>query len=116
MTPSGHDRLFGMVSHLPHITATALVNANTFDDIRFAGKGFMDTTRVSSGPANVWGDILMTNPKTCVKGIDKLITQLQKIQAAIAAGDQKKVEKLLTQAAEKRSKMIEYKIQQKELF
>ncbi|MHC5082436.1 MAG: prephenate dehydrogenase [Planctomycetota bacterium] len=116
MTPAGHDRLFGMVSHLPHITATALVNANSQADIRFAGRGFIDTTRVSSGPANVWGDILMTNPKTCIKGIDKLIAQLQKIQDAIEAGDQKKVEKLLSQAADKRSKMIEYKIQQKELF
>lgn len=116
MSPKNHDRLFGMVSHLPHITATALVNANSLQDIHFAGRGFIDTTRVSSGPANVWTDILMTNPETCIGGIDKLIEQLQKIKDAIQAGDAKKVEKLLTQAAEKRSKMIQYKIEQKELF
>jgi prephenate dehydrogenase len=116
MTPVRHDRIFGLVSHLPHLTAAALVNANTPADMQFAGRGFIDTTRVASGPANVWADILMTNPKTCAKGIDALIDQLKQMQKAIAAGDAKKVEKLLEIAAAKRAEMIRHKIKQKELF
>jgi prephenate dehydrogenase len=116
MTPARHDKIFGLVSHLPHLTATALVNANTQADMQFAGRGFLDTTRVASGPSNVWADILMTNPETCIKGIDALIEQLKLIQKAIAEGDGAKVEKLLDKAAAKRGKMIQHKIDQKELF
>jgi prephenate dehydrogenase len=116
MSPSRHDRIFGMVSHLPHLTAAALVNASREQEMRFAGRGFIDTTRVASGPANIWTDILMTNPQTCSRGIENLIVQLKKIQAAIEAGDDKKVQQLLEQAVKKRTALIEYKIEQKELF
>ena len=116
MTPAKHDKIFGMVSHLPHLTAMALVNASSQQDMQYAGKGFMDTTRVSSGPANVWADILMTNAATCVSGIDELVAQLKLVQKAIKSGDEKQVVKLLEKAAQKRAKMIQYKIEQKELF
>ncbi len=116
MPPTKHDKIFGMVSHLPHLTAMALVNATSSENIKFAGRGFIDTTRVASGPANVWADILMTNAATCAEGIEKLIAQLKRIQNAIQSGDEKKVKKLLEQAAQKRANLIQYKIDQKELF
>lgn len=116
MSPARHDRIFGRVSHLPHLTATALVNANTPGDMQYAGRGFIDTTRVASGPANVWADILMTNPQTCADGIDALIDQLRRIQQAIRDGDEAKLKKLLEKAAQKRANMIQHKIDQKELF
>ncbi|MHC4221364.1 MAG: prephenate dehydrogenase, partial [Planctomycetota bacterium] len=40
MSPSQHDRIFAMVSHLPHVAAAALVNANRQNDLDFAGPGF----------------------------------------------------------------------------
>ncbi len=116
MSPTRHDKIFGRVSHLPHIAAAALVNASSFADLKFSGKGFMDTTRVASGPANVWTDILMTNPQTCVDGIDALIERLKEFRKAVKAGDEKKVDKLLAAAGDKRAKMIQHKIEQKELF
>ena len=116
MSPANHDRIFGMVSHLPHMTAAALVNSVSQQNIKFAGRGFIDTTRVASGPSNVWTDILMTNSETCVEAIEKLMAQLQALQDAIAAGDTQKVNKILAQASQKRAKLIQYKIDQKELF
>ncbi|MBP8605029.1 MAG: prephenate dehydrogenase/arogenate dehydrogenase family protein [Phycisphaerae bacterium] len=116
MSPENHDRILGRVSHLPHLTAAALVNANTLQDMKFAGRGFIDTTRVASGPADIWTDILMTNPANCVAGIERLITQLRLIQDAVRSEDKKKIEKFLTQAARKRAQLIQYKIEQKELF
>ena len=116
MSPANHDRIFGMVSHLPHITAAALVNSVNQQNIKFAGRGFIDTTRVASGPPNVWTDILMTNSDTCVKAIGELTVRLQALQDAIAAGDARKVNKILDQAGQKRAKLIQYKIDQKELF
>jgi prephenate dehydrogenase len=116
MSPTNHDRIFGMVSHLPHITAAALVNSVTVSNIVFSGRGFIDTTRVASGPSNVWTDILMTNQDICVEGIEKLIGRLKAVQDAIAAGDAKQVNKILSQASQKRAKLIQHKIDQKELF
>jgi prephenate dehydrogenase len=116
MSPTNHDRIFGMVSHLPHMTAAALVNSVSQQNLKFAGRGFIDTTRVASGPSNVWTDILMTNSETCVEAIGKLVTQLQTLQAAIAAEDAQEVNKILAQAGQKRAKLIQHKIDQKELF
>lgn len=116
MNPLAHDRIFANVSHVPHITAAALVNATMPQDIHFAGRGFIDTTRVASGPSNVWSDILLTNHKNCAKGIDKLIEQLRELQAAIEAKDAKKIEELLAAAGTKRAELIQYKIDNQELF
>ena len=116
MAPAVHDRVLGMVSHLPHITAASLVNANRFEDIQNAGKGFMDTSRVASGPANIWVDILLTNTEACVDGIDKIIKQLELFKKAIQADDKETLETLLEQARQKRERLIAYKLEQKELF
>ncbi|MHC4241216.1 MAG: prephenate dehydrogenase dimerization domain-containing protein [Planctomycetota bacterium] len=53
MTPKEHDRIFANVSHLPHIAATALIDANKKEELKFAGKGFIDTSRIASTPANI---------------------------------------------------------------
>ena len=116
MSPQSHDRIFANVSHLPHMTAAALVNANLWRDIQYAGRGFIDTTRVASGPANVWTDILQTNSQNCAKGIEKLIAQLEELLDALKRQDGKKIEKLLDAARDKRSKLIQYKIDHQELF
>jgi prephenate dehydrogenase len=58
----------------------------------------------------------MTNSGTCVEAIEKLVSQLQTLRDAIAAGDSQKVNKILAQAGQKRAKLIQYKIDQKELF
>jgi len=116
MTPTEHDRIFANVSHLPHMLAAALINANSSEDLNFAGKGFMDTSRVASGPANVWADVLMTNTKNAIKGIDKVIAELNKLKEAIKGKNKTKIEKLLETARGKRETLIKYKIRKKELI
>jgi prephenate dehydrogenase len=116
MTPAEHDRTFAAVSHVPHITAAALVNATGDDQMKFAGTGFMDTSRIASGPENIWADILTTNSPNCVRGIDRVIKQLEKLKAAIAAKDEKKIVKLLGDARSKRADLIKHKMKSKELL
>jgi prephenate dehydrogenase len=116
MTPVLHDRIFADVSHLPHITAAALVNASNAEELKFAGKGFMDCSRSASGPANIWADVLMTNAQNTVRGIDRLTAELTKLKKAIRAGDRKKIEKLLDAARTKRSNLVKYKMNRKELI
>jgi len=116
MNPAQHDRIFGRVSHLPHITAAALINASDPQQLKLAGRGFIDTSRVGSGPENVWADILVTNPYNTAKGIDRVITELRKLQKAIKKKDQKQIEKLLGRARAKRAALIRYKMRKKELL
>ena len=115
MSPSEHDRIFGNVSHLPHVVAAALINANTVEDLKFAGKGFMDTSRVASGPVNIWSDIVMTNPRNVTKGIERVILELSKLKGALESGDKGHIDRLLKSARDKRSKLIRYKMKRKEL-
>lgn len=116
MKPADHDRVFANVSHLPHILAAAMINANSDKDLKFAGKGFMDTSRVASGPTNIWADILLTNASNTVMGIDKVITELKKFQKAIRNGNKREIEKLLEKARGKRAELINYKIKNKEII
>jgi prephenate dehydrogenase len=116
MTPAMHDRIFADVSHVPHITAAALVNASDAEEMKFAGKGFMDSSRIASGPANIWADVLMTNTQNIISGIDRLTAELAKLKKAMRAGDRKRIEKLLEAAREKRSSLVKYKMNRKELI
>ncbi|MBA7633922.1 Cyclohexadienyl dehydrogenase [subsurface metagenome] len=116
MTPAEHDRIFANISHLPHITATALINASKAKELEFAGKGFIDTSRIVSGPANIWADILATNANNNTRGIDKIISELLKLKKAIKAGDKNQIEKLLASARAKRAALISYKMKKKELL
>ena len=116
MTPKVHDRIFAHVSHLPHITATALINANNKEELKFSGKGFIDTSRIASGPSNIWSDVLLTNVNNTTKGIDKIIAELVKIKKAIQKENKQKIEQLLEKARTKRAMLIKYKYKKKELI
>lgn len=116
MRPAEHDRVFASISHLPHIAAAALINASSAKELTFAGKGFMDTSRIASGPANIWADVFATNANNTIKGIDKIIAELTKLKKAIKKSDRKRIEKLLEAARSKRSTLISYKIKKKELI
>ncbi len=115
MTPVQHDEILANISHLPHIMAAALMNITKSEQLRLTGKGFIDTSRIASGPANIWADILLSNADNTSKGIDTIIAELRKIQKALKAGDQKQVEKLLETARNKRDTMIKYKMSKREL-
>jgi len=116
MKPARHDKIFANISHLPHITAAALVNSSNAEELKLAGKGFIDTSRIASGPANIWADVLFTNVKNTTKGIDKIIAELLKIKKAIKSGDKREIEKLLKKAHNKRAAMINYKLKKRELI
>ena len=116
MTPTEHDRIFANVSHLPHMIAAALINANSNEELEFAGKGFMDSSRIASGPANIWADVLLTNTKNISRGIDKVIAELTKLKNAIKSKNRLEIEKLLEKARDKRATLIKYKIKTKEMI
>jgi prephenate dehydrogenase len=115
MTPAEHDRIFADVSHLPHLVAAALINANNAKSLKFAGRGFIDTSRIASGPANIWADILLTNANTA-RAVNNIIAELLKLKKAIERGNKKQIENLLERARAKRAALIKDKIKKREII
>jgi prephenate dehydrogenase len=109
-----HDKILANVSHLPHAAAAALLNASDANELKLCGKGFIDTSRIASGPANIWSDIFFTNSGNIIIGIDKLIKELEKIKKAVK--HKGKIEKLLELARSKRARLIDYKVSKKEIL
>jgi prephenate dehydrogenase len=116
MTPTEHDKTLANISHLPHVTATALINANDSEELKLAGKGFIDTSRIASGPANIWADVLLTNTDNISQGIDRITAELSKLKKAIMNQNRNQIEKILNSARNKRASMINYKVRKKELI
>jgi prephenate dehydrogenase len=115
MSPVEHDRVFANISHLPHVMAAGLVNASAEDEMLFAGKGFLDSTRIASGPPSVWTDVLLANRANIADGIDRAIAELSRLRAAIKSGKREQIERLLEAARRKRATLVKYKIRKKEL-
>ena len=115
MAPAEHDRVLARISHLPHALATALVNSSEMQEIVLCGKGFLDTTRIASGPPGVWRDILMSNAANTSKAIGKLIKELQRAQKMLDDNDGEKMTAWLADAQAKRNELVERKLKRKEL-
>jgi prephenate dehydrogenase len=85
MSAAEHDRLMSLISHLPQLAATALMEvvgreAST-GGLKMAGQGLVDTTRLASSPADVWRDICVTNADEIRSALDKLIERLSEMRA-----------------------------------
>ncbi len=115
MTPAVHDRVLARISHLPHVLAAALVNSSAMQDMLLCGKGFLDTTRIASGPAGVWRDIFMANARQTDKAIERLIGQLQQWQKKLRQGDEQAIYQFLDKARLTRNELVERKLTRKEL-
>jgi prephenate dehydrogenase len=78
MGAADHDQLVARISHLPHIIAAAAARvclANP-DEGRYGGGGLRDTTRVASGDAGMWAEILTENREALLEPLRQTIADL----------------------------------------
>jgi prephenate dehydrogenase len=91
--PEHHDALVAVVSHLPHLTAAALMQlaASGAEEhaamLRLAAGGFRDMTRVASGHPGIWPDICAENREAIVASIDRLQGALTQMRFLVDSGD-----------------------------
>jgi prephenate dehydrogenase len=99
MNASQHDRVLGVVSHLPHMAAFALVNAldqthlNGVDLKRFCAGGFKDITRIASSRPELWRDICLLNRREISRSLTTYIRNLEKVKRWIEAGNGKALDR-----------------------
>ena len=86
--PVMHDHLLAYTSHLPQLTASALMHVvgESVGDagLRLSGSGLADTTRVAASPAPIWSDICTTNADEVLPALDRLIATLQTLRGQLA--------------------------------
>lgn len=97
MTPQQHDEIFAVVSHLPHLLSFALVHDIAQRDNRdlllsFAASGFRDFTRIAASSPEMWRDICMGNRDALLAELQTYIAELNRMSAALAAGDAEQLE------------------------
>lgn len=84
LSPEEHDRVIAYLSHLPQLTASALMHvigeAAGEEALPIAGRGLRDTTRLASSPPAVWRDVCATNAdnlRDALNGLIEVLSQLR---------------------------------------
>jgi prephenate dehydrogenase len=103
-----HDAAVAVVSHVPHIVASSLVQlANHHVDdqgalFRLAAGGFKDSTRIAAGSSRLWSGILLDNAEEVSGNLRELRGIIESYRLAIASGNRRLLQELLEQSAEAR--------------
>ena len=93
LSPSRHDSLVAMVSHVPHLAAATLMGlaANRSEEhfavLRLAAGGFRDMTRIAAGNPTIWPDICAENNEAITEVIDEFISALTEVRNEVNGGD-----------------------------
>jgi prephenate dehydrogenase len=102
-----HDRMLAYLSHLPQMTASALMQvvgeAVGDEGLALAGKGLVDTTRLASSPSEIWKDIGATNADEIGAALDTLIAVLTDLKKDLGTGEQ--LEQVFTAASRWRERL-----------
>lgn len=105
MDPQEHDRIFGAVSHLPHVVAYALVNSITrtgMNSLSHGGSGLRDMTRIALSPPELWKDICTFNRKNVLRELKKFSLAVTRITGLIERSDWNALEKEFLRARQER--------------
>ncbi len=110
MSAEAHDAMLASTSHLPHIAAAALVRVVAATDkgtkASFCGTGFKDTTRVASGSADMWADIIDSNRHMLEAELLRFHIELERLMEMLRYGSQNDIRKWLEGAAVARDQML----------
>jgi len=99
-----HDRAVAAISHVPHVTAAALVSLaaqraeSGQDALRLAAGGFKDMTRIAAGSADLWTGICLDNAEAICTGLGELSGLLTGFSDALRAGQRTAVHDWLDHA------------------
>jgi prephenate dehydrogenase len=104
LEPDVHDTLVAVVSHVPQLAASTLMNvADAGSDrhavmLRLAAGGFRDMTRIASGHPGIWPDICVANKEAIVTALDEYLTALMQVRALVSAGERDALRTVLEDA------------------
>ncbi len=114
MDAAAHDRMFALVSHLPHVVAYALVgqvagykDAQTL--LAHTGGGFRDTTRIAGSSPEMWRDICLSNRDALLQALDDYLAEFERLRGLLAANDGAALEQRFAAARDARARWLKRK-------
>ena len=99
LDPERHDRLVAIVSHLPQVASTVLMElaaaeeADEPDLLLLAAGGFRDLTRLASSSPALWSDILLSNRVAVADAIDAYVARLTALRDRVREGQASAIER-----------------------
>lgn len=107
MSPAEHDRAVATTSHLPHaVAATLMRHCAEHADLSLAGKGLLDITRIASGDAEMWTQILLSNRDHLASALRATARELDRLVASLRRGDGTTIRRVLARAAAVRDEWV----------
>ncbi|MEO1774111.1 MAG: prephenate/arogenate dehydrogenase family protein [Pseudomonadota bacterium] len=94
MTPTHHDLVLAVTSHVPHAIAYTMVGvaddlARVTDSevVEFSAAGFRDFTRIAASDPVMWRDVFLNNREATLDILGRFTEELFQVQRAIRTGD-----------------------------
>src|SRR3984893_2537493 len=93
VTPEHHDALVAVVSHVPQLAASTLMDVAAEQGeqhatlLRLAAGGFRDMTRIAASHPGIWPDICVANRDAIVAALDEYVGALARVRALVDVGD-----------------------------
>lgn len=104
LSPEIHDRIFALVSHLPHALAYGLVGTVAEElepgQASLAGGSLRDFARVTRGSPVVWREVFLENREAALYALDAFSSRLAELRAAVERGDGEALDRFFRRAAE----------------
>ena len=91
MTPSKHDEILALVSHLPHLVASSLAGVIDEKHWKFAASGLRDTTRIASGDPELWLSISKQNKQKIIEALRCFSGEVECMINDLEQGNDKKL-------------------------
>jgi len=108
LDPTEHDEMTGVISHFPHLIASALVHqAKSWESAHpylphLAAGGFRDITRIASSNPEMWQDIFYHNRAKMVHLLDEWIAEMTSLKELVERNKKQHMIAYLQQAKDYR--------------
>jgi prephenate dehydrogenase len=111
MRAADHDRIYALVSHLPHVLSFALVEqiagyADADKLFGHTGSGFRDSTRIAGSSPEMWRDVCLANRDALLCALDDHLSELEQLRGMIEASDGQGLEAHFATARAARAKWL----------
>lgn len=106
-----HDAYLAMVSHMPHLLASILIQVSGGDELgelrmKLSAGGFRDCTRVAGGLPSMWREIIYGNRHNVIEGLTQIESEIEHVKAILSQDDEgQALESYLERSREIRNKL-----------
>ncbi|MBM3705742.1 MAG: prephenate dehydrogenase [Actinobacteria bacterium] len=114
LSPKEHDEIVSLISHLPHILSTNLVDLVDSEQLelknlfKLCAGGFRDMTRIAASNPRMWLDITFENKNEIIKAIDKYICYLARFKESLQTDNVEYVKSHYNRARQARLNLPKY--------